>query len=212
MGFNRRRMEAERKAKADAEVAARRAAGAQVVADAETTREADGRLWMRRLEFDPVAFVIVCGVYAVVVVLHWHHTYPIDDEIAFVPATINDAWTGWVTPGFSEYFQSYGSWSEPSGQYIKPIDNLTYWLVHQVSSRMLFHDRFLVYMLLYCAAVFFGARLLYHCAVGLGSRTMQQASIPSADQGGGKRCQSSYPDDPTKGKPHLFAINPSSTA
>jgi hypothetical protein len=35
MGFNRRRMEAERKAKADAEVAARRAADSQVLADAE---------------------------------------------------------------------------------------------------------------------------------------------------------------------------------
>jgi hypothetical protein len=35
MGFNRRKMEAERKAKADAEVAARRAADSQVLADAE---------------------------------------------------------------------------------------------------------------------------------------------------------------------------------
>ncbi len=35
MGFNRRKMEAERKAKADAETAARRAADAQVLADAE---------------------------------------------------------------------------------------------------------------------------------------------------------------------------------
>jgi len=35
MGFNRRKIEAERKAKADAEAAARRAANAQVLADAE---------------------------------------------------------------------------------------------------------------------------------------------------------------------------------
>ena len=35
MGFNRRKMEAERKAKADAEVAARRAANSQVFVDAE---------------------------------------------------------------------------------------------------------------------------------------------------------------------------------
>jgi hypothetical protein len=35
MGFNRRKMEAERKAKADAEAAARRAADSQVLADAE---------------------------------------------------------------------------------------------------------------------------------------------------------------------------------
>jgi hypothetical protein len=32
---------------------------------------------------------------------------------------------------------------------------------------------------------------------------MKQASVSSADQGGGKRRQSSYPDDLTKGKPHL---------
>jgi hypothetical protein len=35
MGFNRRKMKAERKAKADAEAAARRAADSQVVVDAE---------------------------------------------------------------------------------------------------------------------------------------------------------------------------------
>jgi hypothetical protein len=35
MGFNRRKMEAEPKAKADAETAARRAADTQVLADAE---------------------------------------------------------------------------------------------------------------------------------------------------------------------------------
>ena len=35
MGFNRRKMEAERKAKADAEAAARRATDAQVLEDAE---------------------------------------------------------------------------------------------------------------------------------------------------------------------------------
>jgi hypothetical protein len=35
MGFNRREMEAERKAKADAEAAARRATDAQVLQDAE---------------------------------------------------------------------------------------------------------------------------------------------------------------------------------
>jgi hypothetical protein len=35
MGFNRRKMEADRKAKADAEVAAKRATDAQVIEDAE---------------------------------------------------------------------------------------------------------------------------------------------------------------------------------
>jgi hypothetical protein len=45
MGFNRRRMEAERKAKADAEAAARRAADPQVLADAGTP---DHRSWNER--------------------------------------------------------------------------------------------------------------------------------------------------------------------
>src|SRR5262249_53487983 len=120
-----------------------------------------------KLEFDPVAFVIVCGFYAAVVIHHRRHTYPIDDEIAFVPATISDAWMGWLTKGFSEYFLSYVSWSASEFNYIRPIDNLAYWLVHEVCAGLSFHDCFLVYMLLYCAVIFCGAYLLYHFAIGL---------------------------------------------
>src|SRR5262249_50735726 len=73
---------------------------------------------------------------------------------------------------------SYGSWSASDARYIKPIDNLAYWFVHKVCAGLSFHGCFLVYMLLYCAAIFCGAYLLYHCAIGLGAqkRTARVAS------------------------------------
>src|SRR5262249_35587086 len=92
-----------------------------------------------KLEFHPVPFVIVCSFYAAAVIHHRHHSFPIDDEIAFVPATISDAWMGWLTKGFSEYFLSYGSWSASDARYIKPIDNLAYWFVHKVCAGLSFH-------------------------------------------------------------------------
>jgi hypothetical protein len=49
MGFNRRKIEAERKAKADAEVAARRASDPQVLADAEALIAAWNERQARRM-------------------------------------------------------------------------------------------------------------------------------------------------------------------
>jgi hypothetical protein len=49
MGFNRRKMEAERKAKADAEAAARRSVDAQVLADAESLIAAWNERQARRM-------------------------------------------------------------------------------------------------------------------------------------------------------------------
>ena len=58
MGFNRRKMEAERKAKADAEVAARRAADSQVFADAERLIAAWNERQARRM---PLLFAPTIG-------------------------------------------------------------------------------------------------------------------------------------------------------
>ena len=52
MGFNRRKMEAERKAKADAEAAARRATDAQVLQDAERLIGAWNERQSRRIFYD----------------------------------------------------------------------------------------------------------------------------------------------------------------
>src|SRR5262245_33411759 len=129
------------------------------------------RLPMHRWEFDLITFIIVCGFYAVVVILHRHHTYPLGDEIAFVPATISDAWTEWLTKGVYEYNLPYGSWSAPEpATVIRPIYNLAYWLAHEACGGLSFHDCFLVYMLFYCATIFCGAYLLYHYAIALGVR------------------------------------------
>jgi hypothetical protein len=58
MGFNRRKMEAERKAKADAEAAARRAADPQVLADAESLIAAWNERQARRM---PLLFAPTIG-------------------------------------------------------------------------------------------------------------------------------------------------------
>ena len=58
MGFNRRKMDAERKAKADAEIAARRAADAQVLADAESLIAAWNDRQARRM---PLLFAPTIG-------------------------------------------------------------------------------------------------------------------------------------------------------
>src|SRR5262249_8529534 len=115
------------------------------------------KLPKHKLEFDPVTFVIVCGFYAAVVILHRHHTYPLGDEIAFVPATLSDAWTEWLTKGVYEYNLPYGSWSAPEPATVfRPIYNLAYWLAHEACGGLSFHDCFLVYMLFYCATIFCG--------------------------------------------------------
>jgi hypothetical protein len=58
MGFNRRKLEGERKAKADAEAAARRAADAQVLADAECLIAAWNERQVRRM---PLLFAPTIG-------------------------------------------------------------------------------------------------------------------------------------------------------
>jgi hypothetical protein len=58
MGFNRRKLEAERKAKADAGATARRAAGAQVLADAERLIAAWNERQARRM---PLLFTPTIG-------------------------------------------------------------------------------------------------------------------------------------------------------
>ena len=58
MGFNRRKMEAERKAKADAEAAARRATDAQVLQDAERLIGAWNERQARRM---PLLFAPTIG-------------------------------------------------------------------------------------------------------------------------------------------------------
>jgi hypothetical protein len=58
MGFNRRKMEAERKAKADAEAAARRATDAQVLQDAERLIGAWNERQSRRM---PLLFAATIG-------------------------------------------------------------------------------------------------------------------------------------------------------
>jgi hypothetical protein len=66
MGFNRRKMEAERKAKADAEVEAKRAPDAQVLADAEALIAAWNE---RQRKAMPMLFAPTIG--AAIVARYW---------------------------------------------------------------------------------------------------------------------------------------------